>query len=497
MQELKNLLEGEIEINRNKIQKEISLFENKKQNYRNIELNQNIFLILRNVGNEKLMLIGFPFPLESYHLKGFKSKKNTLIFIFLRGISIRNYQRKYFLNEMKDIGKIKYIKVNSSKKFRGVTKSICNKYKKVDYYDPYSFLGDSFIGLHFIENFVKTYGLKLDKIYSENYKNLSVASKSKGYIGEIDKKKNILNIFTDLIDDQWNRTKYLVKSYSKQGLPSIICGRDLIIYPNKNKIYIYHFNREEVILKKENIEDYMNKCLYPFLRPLKNSFNIKQQKSKNIIVNPFGSESSKTIPGKIIFKLSKHVKLYYPNSKILLISGFKNSYHHLLWISELKGFLSKDKLDNVIFKNYGSFDEIKKDIYRYACYFGLTADTSIAHLFNFLGLRNITLFNLNRCDLKSPQSLSSDGPLGFCRYGNVQYPALLENNKEDKLTKGILKAVDYFFGKNEDLDWCDMIFNGKILISQIDSNNIELIEANKKINPRYKLNDQICKSISH
>jgi hypothetical protein len=118
---------------------------------------------------------------------------------------------------------------------------------------------------------------------------------------------------------------------------------------------------------------------------------------------------------------------------------------------------------------------------------GITADTSIAHLFNYLGLTNITFFNLNRCDLKSPQSLSSDSPLGFCRYGSTQYPALLNYGSQDRLIKGVLKATDYFFGKYKKQDWCDMIFDKKILTSKIKTNKNNLIQANKKINPRYKI----------
>lgn len=81
MQALKIFLENEIIGNRIRIQKLIFDFEKENVSYRNIELNENLQLILRKGGYEKLILIGFPLPLESYPLSGFKSKKDTLIFV--------------------------------------------------------------------------------------------------------------------------------------------------------------------------------------------------------------------------------------------------------------------------------------------------------------------------------------------------------------------------------------------------------------------------------
>ncbi len=489
MHNLRAYLGKEIIENRKAIQREISLFETKKQTYRSIPLNQELIMILRNSGNEKLMMIGFPFPLESYALKGFKSKKDTLVFIFLRGTVVRNYQRKVFLDGMKSVKPVKFVEIKSITEFREIVRNLTKRYKLADYYDPYSFLGDSFIGLHFIENFIQTQQLKLNTIYSENYKHLAIVSNTKGYIGDVETKKDIINIFADLIDTQWNRTKYLVKSLAKQNLPSIICGRNIVVIPQKDRIDVYHFSKDDVLLKSENIEDYMNKCLYPFLEPVSSNFKLHIGKSNNIIINPFGSESSKTIPEELILKLAQHLKIEYPGSKILLIDGFRNAYAHLLWNSKLKGLLSENHLENVLFKNYGAFEEIKKDISRYKCALGLTADTSTAHLFNFLGLRNITFFNLERCDLMSAQSLSSDSPLGFCRYGPTQYPALLNYRESDKFMRGVMMAIDYFFGKNHNLDWCNIIFDEKVLLSKIGKSYPDLVIANKKISPRYKLND--------
>ncbi len=484
MEELKQILEKEILTYKKEIQDSINIFEREMSDYRNIKIGNNLQLILRR-GEQKLMHIGFPFPLESYHLEGFKSKKNTLIFLFLRGEKIRSFQRKELIEELKITRRVEYKEIESLDEFREITKELCNKHHEVNYYDPYSFLGDSFIGLYLIQNFIKKFNLRLNTIYSENYKNLEVVSSTQGYIGNIASDKN-LSIFADLIDNQWSRTKYLVNKLTERGFPSLVCGRDLIIVPESGQINVYHFKREEILLRGENIEDYMRKCLYSFFEVEENKQTPQKPKTKNIIINPFGSENIKTIPKEIILHVAEHFNKFYPESKIIIISGFKNNYSHLLWISCVRGLLATMGLKNIIFKNYGSFSEIKRDIQRYDFAMGLTADTSIAHLFNFLHLRNLTFFNLDRCDLSSPQSLSSDSPLGFCRYGPIQYPVLV-TNKLKKIKEGVIAAIDYFISGNKSLSWTNLIYDEDLLISKIKRNYKELISANMKISPQYKL----------
>ncbi len=459
----------------------------KKKTYRNISINENLSLVIREKGAQKLMSLGFPFPIESYELKNIKSKKDTSILISLRGEKIRKFQKNQLITELEKIKEVEYVEINSIQAFRKLVTKICENYRKINYYDPYSFLGDSYIGLYFLEKFIEKFRFKLNTIYSENYLNLRVVGRTKGYISNLKSEKRTLNLFLDVLDNQWNRTKYLVKKLTKQNTPSIILGRDLVVLPDKLKIRIFHFNRKNVLLKEKNIEDYMDECLDIFFKYDKKKPFFEKKFEENILINPFGSDQIKTIPLEIILDLINHFSKAYPNSKIILISGFKNSYSHILYISKLKGGLKKEN-KNVIFKNFGSFSEIYQDVIKYKISLGLTADTSISHLLNFLKIRNITFFNLERCDLESPQSLSSDSPLGFCRFGNMQYPALFNKRVDKKLKRGVILAADYFFKKTRDLSWCKSLFDEKILINNLPLNKYSsLRSANEKINPLFKI----------
>jgi len=498
MEYLKKFLDQEVERYKQEIIFDIERFISSEDKYWNIGYSDHLQLVIRKGRNEKLKSIGFPFPLVSYPLGFGNEFSNISINLYLRGKLLRDFQRNQLINELKQKTKISFIEINNILKFRELTKKLINKYQFCNYFDSYSFIGDSFIGLHFIENFINKFNIKLKNIYSENYLNLNIVAKTKGYIDALLNNERNIAIFSDLIDTHWERTKHIVKNLSLRGVPSIIIGRNLIIIPEDNFIKIYHYNHEDPLLKKENIEDYMNKCLKPYLIPHKNKFQARDILSKNIVINPFGSEANKNIPKNIIFELIKEFKKKYPKSKILVISELRDSFLNFVWCTKLKARLSgKNLLTNVIFKNYGSFYEIKKDLNKYKIALGITADTSIAHFFNYVGIRNITIFNLKRCDLNSPQSLASDSPLGFCRFGEIQFPVLLDNNN-DKIISGIMGFIDYFLSNNKNTAWIDEIFDNKKLITKIGNEYPDLLKANKKINPEFKLkNDKIYYPVSN
>ncbi len=485
---LHNLAIDEFKKNKERVIREIDAFIEEVINYRNIALSDDLQLILRRGGSEKLLLIGFPFPLESYPLD-LDIGDGVTILLFLRGEKIRAIQRENLIEEIKKIGKVDFIQIENQEEFENISKEVCSEYNKITYLDPYSFIGDSFIGTHVLKNFMKKYLLELREVYSENYKNLNVAFISKGYVNGIGLYSDTLYLFSDFIDNQWDRTKHLVKYLVKNNRSSIICGRNLIVkVVDKDNVRVYHYNKPDPLLKSQNIEDYMNECISPFFKPENTSCCVKRIVSNNLLINPFGSEELKNLPVDFVAAIIRHLNTNFPESKVIIVGGFKNSYNHLLWISKLRGVMLKEGLKNCIIKRYGSFDELSRDIEKYDISLGVTADTSIAHYLNFLGIRNLTLYNLLRCDLTSPQSMASDSPLGFCRYGEIQFPALIKTNNLNNLIKGTELFINHFFKSWDDnLSWSDYIYDSSLLISKISSESENLKNASKKLDPKYKL----------
>lgn len=473
-----------------KILLDLNEFISSGKEYRNIQYQKDFCVLFKKGGNEQIKLIGFPFPLLLSPIL-FTEIRDVSIYFFLRGEPIRKLQRDLLIEELKLKGKeVEYKEIDSIEQFRRITLDICSKFREFDYYDPYSFIGDSIIGLHFPEEFKHFFNINLDRIFSENYLNIMMAGKSFGYVDALKNTKN-LAIFSDLIENQWDRTKYLVKSLAIKNIPSIIIGRNLIIIPDGETIQIFHFFEEDHLLREENIEDYMNSCLNPFLNPITFKHSPKKVISNNLVINPFGSESLKTLSVDMVNYIIQSYKKYHPEAKILVIAGFKNSYSHLCWCADLKNRIGNESYNkDILFKNFGSFSEIIENIQRYDISLGVTADTSITHLFNYLGIRNATIFNLQRCDILSKQSLCSDSPLGFCRYGPIQYPVLLTKENEREIEKAIVDFLLYFTKFSQNLEWIDKIYDEKILLKNVSSK--QLSHANEKINPKYKIkNDKI------
>ncbi len=435
IQELTNLLDKQIAQHKDAIIKDAIHFNKCLYTYRNIQYSDSFGIILKKESAGKIKSVGFPFPLISFPLNIKEIPPSISINVFLRGGPLRNFQKNQLIKEIGEMGSIEIRRIYDLVEFRKITKKLCQNYKSFNYFDPYTFIGDSFIGSYIANNFSKYFGLKLKYFYSENYLNLDVLYETKSYVRAIeDYNESCLAIFSDLIDIHWDRTKHIAKNLAKKGIASIICGRNIIIEPSVGKIVIYLLMSDDILLRNKNIEDYMAECLNPFLIP--SGFGIVpiNLSYHNLIINPFGSELNKNLPEGLIFKIIKNYKEDHPNSKIVIISGFRNSYIHMLKCANLRGkLIENDFSDGIIFKNYGSFREIKDEIGKYKVSVGLTADTSIAHLFNAIGIRNITFYNISRCDTKSSQSLASDSPLGFCRYGKIQFPCLFnEKNIESK-----------------------------------------------------------------
>src|SRR3989344_4465023 len=254
---LTNILDLEIEKYKSRILADIKKFISSGDKYWNRSYSDCLQIILRMEGNEQLKTIGFPFPLVSYPLE-LDNIQDISINICLRGKPLRDFQRSKLVEELKQKVNVLFIEVDDISDFRKLTKQLCIKYKECNYFDPYSFIGDSFIGLHLVENFVEQFNLKLRSIYSENYLNLNIVANAKGYVEASTVDKKNLAIFSDLVDTHWDRTKHLVKNLALKGIASIIVGRNLLISPEDKNIKIYHYTGEDPLLKKENIEDYMN-----------------------------------------------------------------------------------------------------------------------------------------------------------------------------------------------------------------------------------------------
>ncbi len=315
LNKLFSLLDSLITLNSNKLRKDIKRFEESQSEYRQFSYTKEVCVVLRKERNPQCNKnIGFPFPLCS---KKFYVPRNrgTSVRVFLRGEPIRCLQRKQLKDTLAKEIKTKEIRVSSFKKFKELAKKIANKYSECVHVDPYTFIGDSFIGLYFSEKISEKFNLKVRSIYSNAYTHLPSKYCAKEYTPEALKEQHRLIIIPDLVDSHWEKTVRTIRTLVKRDNAFFVIGRNLIVTTDAKECLLYHFAREDHLLRNENIEDYMVACLLPYVGAIKSTIGEANRQTlnyANLVINPFGSEEIKTIPVNLIESI---LKGYLTNTK--------------------------------------------------------------------------------------------------------------------------------------------------------------------------------------
>ena len=374
---------------------------------------------------------------------------------------------------------MKLYSIKNLSNFRRISRKFLSKSQdRGIYIDPYTFIGDSFIGLYFIDVLKKLFGFKRLLVLSDAYEHIqffvkSVPRKSK-ILKSVCKRGDII-IMPDLIDTHWERTLELMKAVEDKEATIFIIGRNLIVKFGKQENYIFHYDQEDVLLRNKNIEEYMDDCLFPFVNPNKNKQNISDchnTSAKGIFfVSPHSSLERRSIEIGIAVGICKKL-LRSPLNFVYISGGIKKRKKDYLWTQKFLKIANKKENRNLLgkikIKYYKNLSEMIAELKRLNVHSVLTSDTSIAHLCNRAGLKNITLYNSYFWDNESIQSLTSDSPLGFCRFNYQQYPtvyypskrnrsfynsiyrALLANSEKKKISRTILKKIEFLKKKIEE-----------------------------------------------
>lgn len=484
--------------NRRLILEEAAKFKKGESSYRNIGVTPELQVVMRKSGDVSTTLnIGFPFPVytEETKMLGETPENGISIKLLLRGKPLRDFQRGNLVECLHKIAPTEIYEVSQLEEFRDTCERLSGRYRSFIYVDPYTFIGDSFIGLHFADNIKRNFDLDLDRVYSNAYEHLRFAFRADYYGKPVFSDK--LVVIPDLIDNQWVKTtRTLLRSLRSDGTFFVI-GRNLIVHRKGGAIKVYHFAEEDPLLRNKNIEDYMNDCLYPYIRSLwPSEFSGMIGGRFNLIINPFGREDEKLLPMKLVLDIIRHVKVNYPESNIIVVGGLGR---HLPWIKELGFNLEGSGLGGqASIHTYDSLSEIVADIKREGITFGITTDTSLTHMFNRIGLRNITFYGAGMWDMNSIQSMASDSPLGFCRYAPIQIPVIFDSNHEI-CPAAVLEYIDYirsiivFEGKGPQAqrgigELARALFDPDHIVGCVRSQpgSGDLIEAAKRISPSHK-----------
>jgi hypothetical protein len=524
LHEIRQMLGAQIAGRMNTIQADLISFNASGETYRILEYDEHFCAVLRrSVKPEAQSHIGFPFPIYSYDLPELIGTSAT-VGVHLRGRPVRDFQRNALFDSLQSRGAVVFNTALSRAAFRDAIENLCLRYDQCHYFDPYSFIGDSFIGLHFQTGVTAHYNLALSHIYSDSHSHMRVVAPASTYDPYQLTSFRGLAIMPDLLDVHWERTVTAIHAIAVPGNTALVLGRNLAIHFQKDATLVYHTNEDDPLLRNSNIEDYMNLCLAPFADPIAMRTFAVPSAMSNFVINPFGSIGSKTFPFQVALDLVTALAERYNDSRFLMIAGLRSLPLHMSWLARFRASIADRGLaGRVAIRYYDSFMELRDDLERYQIGFGITADTSIAHFFNFIGLRNITLYNIDRCDIKSCQSLSSDSPLGFCRFDPLQFPLLFSAEHAPSVasmcalidapmnlnvlaaTEPFGQAVDScdFVRPTEDhqrlleehgrllqqptLGWLLDVYDPNVLVSNLSDDAAALMRANWRITPAYKL----------
>ncbi len=456
----KNILNRFIKDNQTKIDAFLNgdIIDYSKKSFNFYEFNKNFYVTIKKpkevVSKSQIhFYLGFPFPICSIH-KNILTKKIREFTFYFRGEPLRIEQRKILRNAIKtNFSNSIWREFNDISLFRNEFDKNLRKFfaDSLLCVDPYSFIGDSFIGMHFFDNLVNKYNFSRRIIFSKSYKHLVMLGDSRPY-----DLKEIKKLFTkykclvapDLLDVNFEKSIELLSALSGEKGIIVFPGRSLFVLINKNSLNCFHYNQPDVMLRDQNIEDYMNECMLPFINPQaalqeKNFIGNKN----SIFINPFGSLKNKTINLDFIvslcLELNKNVNL-----EINVICGLQDCSFHAEWVKQFIKIKEEKKI-RCRLSYYSSLNELYLDIYNSCPGVILTTDTSISHLAHRLNLPTVIFYHSCRFDHTSIQSMISESPLGFGRYFKNSYPLLIREYKKSQV-KIIFFLLKYLLSNKKD-----------------------------------------------
>jgi hypothetical protein len=406
------------------------------------ELSDEYILIFeRAPPHQSYVQVGFPFPLVERN-PSTVAAQNCSVRLCIRGEAVRSAQREVL---RKAIG---YPIVSAdANSFSRLCRELARAKRYCLYINPYTFLGDSIIGEHFRRRVVDAFEISTDGYYSRFDQHLAVLGDARPLKEAVSRvTSNHLVVMPDLIDTHFSATLEILPKMLAAGATVLLVGRNIAIDPETRR---FHWHAApDPLLRASNIEDYMEDCLYPFVgrqpdapRTLAPQLDPPQQQT--ILINPFASLCSRDLPVRLVVDFV--AALGALGVKRVLISrgapGIDKDARASAAIARALAVLSPSCA--VEQRAFDDLSHMTRTLREECVTLGITPDTSVPHMFNAAGLRTLTLYNVRFWDAACLQSLASDSPLGFCRYGAGQLPFLFdaEAPPSAETLKHLLKAL--------------------------------------------------------
>jgi hypothetical protein len=414
--------------------------------------------------------VGYPFPIATEDYKTFPGYD---VNVYVRNEPVRKIQRKYAFNSLKADYEAKSHKHNNTAEFKHQLSGISQKYaNECLYVDSYDFIGDSIIGIYFLDEIMTNFELcdSKGKIFSKHWKHMPTKYQTaplqnlSDYVKQND---NFTIIIPNLIDNQFDAFLKIMADVKGKNVLAVVPSRNMFIELNHGKATSHWYKAKDVLFTTQTIDNYMDTAMEPFR--IKNKTSDKKSDvfcrplTKNVFINPFSSLEGKQIKAEDCKALCN--KLLNSGFKVFVSAGVKQDEY----LDQLKGL-------NVQLVTDSGLKDLSEQLSNNDIGLVVSTDSGVSHMTASVGIATIILYNSFFWDEYSKQSVSNDGIGGFCRAHAPMIPVV---------DHGIFDAIDMLFGQQADSKVLDIVHNG---ISGLKG------ATNKEV---LKIHKNMCKEIGN
>lgn len=410
-----------------------------EENYRITGYTDDYTLVLNthSPSSGTCFCIGYPFPIYEQEMSKEYTFADAYIKVCVHGMGLRNAQKTYFLEQLSQKVTVQHRLVRDEETFRTLFQlSVGQHRKELWYYDSYRFIGDSILNTYMMDSLSQAYDLSpvLVSRHSHHLKELYIRTVSISS-DIVHREPNQVFAFADLLD---NDSGWIYEHILQDLVPGVY------LFPGKNFFFVLQNQRAQVVsldcrdvlLKDQNVFDYMHSCVQPFVESVQTQFEAVRLRGNigAVYLNFSTSLEAKSLTAAEVQGIVDILHHYC--IEIWMSAGFDEASRQIT--QHIKGANPHVRLvqtralsDVSTLLRSGNIDMV------------ISPDSSICHLAVKEKLPIVIIYKTRYWDSRSLVSLSAESPLGFCGPDPHYLPILLSEYTEKRMLIAFDQLMDY------------------------------------------------------
>lgn len=426
--------------------------------------------------------IGYPFPIYQREMSEEYTFPDAFVKVCVHGMGLRNAQKQYFLQQLSQKVTVEHRLVRDVETFRTLFRqAVGQDRRELWYYDSYRFIGDSILNTYMMDSLAEAYGLSPVFVsrHSHHLKKLYTRTVPMD-TDTVRREPNQVYAFADLLD---NDSGWIYQHILSAPVPGVYLfpGKNFFFILEKQRVRVVSLQRSDVLLKEQNVFDYMQSCVQPFVEPVPSKYEaVRLRESIGAVYLNFSSSlEAKSFTAAEIQGLVDILHRY--GIDIWMSSGFDEASMHLAHQAKVNNphirLIPTPALSDVsTLLQSGNIGMV------------ISPDSSICHLAVKERLPTVIIYKTRYWDSRSLVSLSAESPLGFCGPAPYYLPILLTAYTEKRMLTAFDQLMDHLVTGSKDIFSNTNIAQFESLLSAFDQTEAsQLRAAARKNDLTYKL----------